>query len=304
MCIRDRTTYHGQDPDDLLARASVADEQYAEALERAEEAAEKLESIREEIAERREVFDAAEREHLAQVRAIADRREGVVRLLAQEESQLAAVAAAEEEISRIEEALGETRQRAHVAAREAEELARAITGDGEQRDELYQAHVRAAAESDAADKRLEQLRAAQRERERTVFTLESRIATLSEQAPKQAAADALGGDVGVLAGLISADQGVAKALAAALGPFAEALVGAGDVADALAQAERAIVVDPVGGSTWRMDTDAPVDWLLDHVRLDPSIAGPLTRVLVDVALADTVEEARCIVADDLSLIHI
>ena len=293
-----QTTYHGQDPDDLLARASVADEQYAEALERAEEAAEKLESIREEIAERREVFDAAEREHLAQVRAIADRREGVVRLLAQEESQLAAVAAAEEEISRIEEALGETRQRAHVAAREAEELARAITGDGEQRDELYQAHVRAAAESDAADKRLEQLRAAQRERERTVFTLESRIATLSEQAPKQAAADALGGDVGVLAGLISADQGVAKALAAALGPFAEALVGAGDVADALAQAERAIVVDPVGGSTWRMDTDAPVDWLLDHVRLDPSIAGPLTRVLVDVALADTVEEARRIVADD------
>ncbi|MCT1424788.1 chromosome segregation protein SMC [Corynebacterium sanguinis] len=293
-----QTTYHGQDPDDLLARASVADEQYAEALERAEEAAEKLESIREEIAERREVFDAAEREHLAQVRAIADRREGVVRLLAQEESQLAAVAAAEEEISRIEEALGETRQRAHAAAREAEELARAITGDGEQRDELYQAHVRAAAESDAADKRLEQLRAVQRERERTVFTLESRIATLSEQAPKQAAADALGGDVGVLAGLISADQGVAKALAAALGPFAEALVGAGDVADALAQAERAIVVDPVGGSTWRMDTDAPVDWLLDHVRLDPSIAGPLTRVLVDVALADTVEEARRIVADD------
>ncbi|NDQ31384.1 hypothetical protein GYK49_14655, partial [Lactobacillus paracasei] len=57
--------YAGQDPEDLEARASLADERYAEALEAAEEAAEKLETIREEVAERQEAFDAAEREHMA-----------------------------------------------------------------------------------------------------------------------------------------------------------------------------------------------------------------------------------------------
>ena len=290
--------YQGQDPEELLARAEVADEQYEQAVERAEEAAEKLESIREEIAERRLAFEAAEREHRAQVQAIADRREGVVRLLAQEESQLAAIEAAQEEISRLEETLGGTRSRVAAAEGEAAEITQKLTDLESRRDPLDQAHVRAAAESDAAEKRLKHLRELQRERERAVFTLESRIATLQEQTPKQAAADVLGSGYAPLAGLISADAGVETALAAAFGPFTEALVGTGDVTDALNHAQRTIVVDRVGGSAWRMDTDAPVDWLLDHVRVDPGVAGPVTRLLVDVALTDTVAEARSIVEAD------
>ncbi|WP_165164101.1 chromosome segregation protein SMC [Corynebacterium qintianiae] len=293
-----QVTYQGQDPDDLLARASIADEQYADALERAEEAAEKLESVREEIAQRQEVFDAVEREHLAQVRAIADRREGVVRLLAQEESQQAAVVAAQAEIARFAETLEETRGRARSADAEAAEIAQKVADMETGRKPLSDSHVRSAAESDAAEKRLDQLRAAQRERERAVFTLESRIATLSEQAPKKDAAAVLGDGFGPLAGLISADSGADKALAAALGPFAEAFVGQGDVTDALTQAERTIVIDRAGGSEWRLDSDAPVDWLLDHVRIDASVTGPVTRMLVDVALADTAAEARRIVAND------
>ncbi|MBX4303525.1 hypothetical protein K4G88_22310, partial [Mycobacterium tuberculosis] len=89
-----------------------------EALEAAEEAAEKLEAIREEVAERQEAFDEAEREHMAQVRAIADRREGVVRLIAQEESQAAAVEAAGAEVRRLEETLAETKERARQATAE------------------------------------------------------------------------------------------------------------------------------------------------------------------------------------------
>lgn len=297
-----QTVYQGQDPDALEARAALADEQYADALERAEEAAEKLESIREEIEQRQEVVDAAEREHAAQVRAIADRREGVVRLLAQEDSQLAAVTAAQQEIARLAETLDASRQRAADAAAEADEIAQKVADLESRREPLHQSHVRAAAESDAADKRLEQLRSTQRERERAVFTLESRIATLSEQAPKKAAADVLGDSFGPLAGLVLADDGVEKALAAALGPFAEALVGAGngpdDVERALAQAERTIVIDRAGGSGWRLTADAPVDWLLDSVRIDPAVTGPVTRLLVDVALADTVSDARRIVAGD------
>lgn len=291
--------YGGQDPEDLEARARVADEQQEAALEAAEEAAERLEVAREEVAEAQEAFDAAEREHMARLRAIADRREGVVRLLAQEESQQAAVDAAKDEARRLAETLDETRARAQAAQQEAAEVAQKLAEIEASRAPLESAHVRAYTESDAADKRLDQLRAEQRERERAVFTLQSRIATLEEQQPKAPAGEALAG-FGPLAGKLSPGPGVDRALAAALGAASEALVG--EVTDtaleALAGAERAVVIDARGGSTWRLETDAPVDWLLDHVELAPEVTGPVTRLLVDVALAPDAASARRIVAVD------
>ena len=291
--------YAGQDPEDLEARARVADEQQAEALEAAEEAAERLEVVREEVAQAQDAFDAAEREHMAKLRAIADRREGVVRLLAQEESQQAAVEAALEEAARLAESLEETRARAQAARREAEEVAAKLAEIEAARGPLDEAHVRAYTESDAAEKRLDQLRAEQRERERAVFTLESRITTLAEQAPKAPASELLG-DLAPLAEYVTAEPGAERALAAALGAAAEALVG--EVGEstlaALASAERAVVVEARGGSTWRLDTDANVDWLLDHVQLAPEVRGPVTRMLVDVTLAPDPTAARRVVGED------
>ncbi|WP_066526112.1 chromosome segregation protein SMC [Corynebacterium bouchesdurhonense] len=294
--------YAGQDPEELEARARVADEQQAAALEAAEEAAERLEVVREEVAQAQEAFDAAEREHMATLRAIADRREGVVRLLAQEESQKAAVEAALEEAARLAETLEETRARAQAARREAEEVNAKLAEIEAARGPLDEAHVRAHTESDAAEKRLDQLRAEQRERERAVFTLESRIATLAEQAPKAPARELLGG-LAPLAEHVTAEPGTERALAAALGAAAEALVGAvGAVGEstleALAAAERTVVVEARGGTTWRLDTDANVDWLLDHVRLSPEVRGPVTRMLADVPLAPHPAAARRIVGSD------
>ncbi|SDR91094.1 chromosome segregation protein SMC [Corynebacterium timonense] len=292
------TAYHGQDPEDLLARAAHADEQYAAAVEEAEEAAERLETAREEVEALQETFDDAEREHMAQVRAIADRREGVVRLLAQEESQQRAVAAAEEEAARLGEALAETRDRALTARREEAEVSGTLSGIEAERAPLEEERRRAAAESEDAETRLEELRAAQRERERAVFTLESRISTLREQAPKTAATEVLGNGFGPLADALTARDGTSVALAAALGAHAEALVGAGDVVGRLADAERTVVVDPAGGASWRLDTDQRVDWLLDHVDIAPEVTGAVTRLLVDVALAATPADARRLVAAD------
>ena len=190
------------------------------------------------------------------MRAIADKREGVVRLLAQEESQAAAVASAEEELRRIEEALAEARSRARGADGEVAEVVDKLAAIEAERSPLDDAHVRAHTESDAAEKRLEQLRAAQRERERAVASLESRIATLREQAPKVHAADVLMA-FEPLAGLVAAEPGLDTALAAALGPHAEALAGrvTEDVLHTMADAQRSVVVDARGGSGWRMDTD-------------------------------------------------
>lgn len=295
------TAYHGQDPEDLLARAAHADEQYAAALQEAEEAAERLETAREEVEQLQEAFDQAEREHMAQVRAIADRREGVVRLLAQEESQRGAVTAAEEELSRIGEALGESRERAREARREAEKVAEKLAGLEAERSPLDEAHTRAVREAQAAEKRLDQLRAEQREREREVFSLEARIATLREQTPRAAAAEALGEGFGPLAEALTARDGTSVALAAALGAHAEALVGQGEIGDVVGRlevAERTVVVEPAGGAGWRLDSDQRVDWLLDHIDIAPTVRGAVTRLLVDVALAATPAEARRIVAAD------
>ena len=291
--------YAGQDPEDLEARAQLADERYAEALEAAEEAAERLETIREEVAERQEAFDAAEREHMAQVRAIADRREGVVRLIAQEESQAAAVGAAEDEVRRLEETLAETKQRAREADAEVASVEERIAGFAAERSPLDDAFARAHTESDAADKRLDQLRAEQREHERVVATLQSRIDTLAEQAPKRSAEDVLSGFT-ALAGLVTVEPGLDRALAAALGEHAEALAGevSDDAVGALESAARTVVVDARGGSSWRLDTDGEVDWLLDHITLDPSVTGPVTRLLADVVVADDLAAARSVVEQD------
>ncbi|WP_394281374.1 chromosome segregation protein SMC [Corynebacterium sp.] len=297
-----QVAYSGQDPDELLARAAVADEQYQEALMVAEEAAERLESIREEVAARQEAADAAEAEHMAQVRAIADRREGVVRLLAQEESQAGAVEAAEDEIARLNETLEETRTRTRDADAEATEVGRTLQALHDERGPLDENHVRAATESSAADKRLDQLRDAQRERERAVYSLESRISTLEESAPTASGTEALGEGYGPLAGLVRAEQGVEKALAAALGPYTEAVAGQVDqsVVDTLADASRTIVIDTAGGRSWRLDGTLPAgtSWLLDHVTLADEITGPVARLLVDVVLADDLPHARTAVEED------
>ena len=291
--------YSGQDPDELLARARVADQRQAEAEAASREAEAQLEHVRGKVAEAQAAFDAAEREHMARLRAIADRREGLVRLLAQEESHSNALQAAEDEVARLEEAFGDSLQRAQAASREATEVAEQVSQLEAARGPVNEAHANAAAELEGAERRLQQVRADQREREREVFTLESRIATLAEQAPKLQAREALEGVI-PLAERISAQPGVEGALAAALGAHAEALISqvSADTIRRLADVERTVLVDPRGGQTWRLDTDAQVEWLLDHVTLAPEVAGPVTRLLVDVVLVDSPAEAQRIVEVD------
>lgn len=295
------TAYQGQDPDELERRAAVADEEHTELLMLAEEAAEKLETVREEVAARQEDFDAAEAEHLAQVRAVADRREGTVRLLAQEESLAGQVEAAEGEIARLSEALSETLERTRDADEQARRAAQKLAELEADRGPLDEAHVRAVTETSAADKRLDQLRDQQRERERTVYSLAARIDTLVESAPS-AAVD-LGEAFTPLAGLVTAKKGLERALAVALGPHAEALAGSvsADLVTSLADASRTTLLDvrDVAGG-WRLDATlaAGTSWLLDHVSVDKKVAGTVTRLLADVVVVDDLAAARTTVASD------
>ncbi|GJN42202.1 chromosome segregation protein SMC [Corynebacterium ammoniagenes] len=293
------TKYQGQDPDDLEARASQADEEHAELVFAAEEAAEALESIREEVAERREAFTAADKEHAAQLRAIADRREGVVRLIAEEEALSRQVEASEQALAHSEDGVNEAVQKLRLARQEASEVEKKLADFDRERAPLDEAHVRALSESQAADLRLEQLRDQQREFERTVYTLRSRIETLTSTIPPTAE---IGIDLQPLAHLISTQYDVA--LAVALGQFAESQVGevGADLVTALENAQRTTVFDKAGrGKTqWRMDANLPkgTSWLLDHIVAVPEVSHGVTRVLADVVLVDDFATARQVVNED------
>ncbi|APT82374.1 chromosome segregation protein SMC [Corynebacterium ammoniagenes] len=293
------TKYQGQDPDDLEARASQADEEHAELVFAAEEAAEALESIREEVAERREAFTAADKEHAAQLRAIADRREGVVRLISEEEALSRQVEASEQALAHSEDGVNEAVQKLRLARQEASEVEKKLADFDRERAPLDEAHVRALSESQAADLRLEQLRDQQREFERTVYTLRSRIETLTSTIPPTAE---IGIDLQPLAQLISTQYDVA--LAVALGQFAESQVGevGADLVTALENAQRTTVFDKAGGgkTQWRMEANLPkgTSWLLDHIVAVPEVSHGVTRVLADVVLVDDFATARQVVNED------
>ncbi|MDO5031457.1 chromosome segregation protein SMC [Corynebacterium sp.] len=297
-----QVAYAGGDPEELEARALRADEEHAELLMVAEEAAERLDVIREEVAQHRAAFEEAEKEHMAQLRAIADRREGVVRLIAAEENLAGQVSSAEEELGRQEHIVEETRARTRAAGEEADEVATRLDALHSEREPLEEAHVRAASESGAAEKRLEQLREGQRERERAVYSLRARIDTLAQTAPETID---LGEGFQPLAAFISTSY--EKAVAAALGGFAEALAGDvdADIVERLARASRTALVDTTAAAespsaSWRLDADLPAgaSWLLDHVALVPEVSAAVTRLLSDVVLARDFATARGIVRED------
>ena len=302
--VGSQVAYAGQDPDELEARAQHADAEHEMLLEAAEEAAMRLESVRDQVEQLRGEFEAADREHMAQLRAIADRREGVVRLIAAEESLAAQGTGAEEQLARHEEALAATLERTQSAQAEADEVADTLAALRAERQPLEEAHVRAASESDAADKRLEQLRDAQREREREVYTLRSRIETLASTAPEAPDFSALDTDFAPLAQFISTKE--ETAVAAALGSFAEAQAGTVDeaVVAALSAASRTVLIDSsAAGETsasWRLDAALPAgaSWLLDHVALVPEVSTAVTRLLADVVLVADLAAARAAVTAD------
>lgn len=295
------TPYSGQDPDDLEARALRADEEHEELVEAAEVAAEELEEIREEVAELNETVQVAEREHLARLRAESDRREGVVRLVAEEESIAQQLASARENLARAEETGTEARARLREVRSEARDWASKTKDLRGQRENLAMRAQQANSESKAAEQRLDELRENQRERERVVYTLESRIDTLQAQAPQQDIREHLDDSWHDLVDLVRADAGWEAALSAALGEYAKALAGpvSAELLAGAGDSTRAVLVDTSrDGAAWHVDTAVQAEWLVDHITVDSSVAVAVGRVLADVVVAEDYAAAVELIAED------
>lgn len=293
--------YSGQDPEELEARALRADEEHEELVEAAEAAAEELEEIREEVAELNETVQEAEREHLARLRAESDRREGVVRLVAEEESVSQQLNSARENLERAEETGQEARTRLQEVRKEAREWAEKTKELRGQRESLAARAQQASSESTAAEQRLDDLRETQRERERVVYTLQSRIDTLQAQAPKQDIREQLDDSWRDLVDLVRADAGWEAALSAALGDYAKALAGpvSADLLDGASDSARAVLVDTSRSATaWHVDTAVSAEWLLDHVTVNDSVAVAVGRMLADVVVAEDYATARELIRED------
>ncbi|MCF4006348.1 chromosome segregation protein SMC [Corynebacterium uropygiale] len=302
--------YSGPDPDALRAQARRTEEELAQSREACDIARERLETLSDSVEEHEEELRAAEAEHMAQVRAIADRREGVVRLLAAEESQAKEVESLRAEVTQQEENAQFARRELEESEEELRVAKDSLAGYEEEREPLADAQERAAAEREAAEARLRDIRAQHTDFERTMYGLRSRIDTLRSTLPADdahAIGENLRIDLSPLAEGLDVTPGAERAVAAALGQHAEA-----QVSSAWAVAVEAFQREDVArltllredaddtASPWRMDADLPqgTQWLLDAFSARPGVARVLNRLVADVVLCPDAQVAMAVVEGD------
>ena len=248
----------GRDPDELEAEAEIVAEQEAELVEAVEDARQRLAEVLEERAEHEATLAAAERAHLAAVRALADRRAGLATLAGRAEALRSGVAANAEEIDRLSEALGEADARTRQAHEELEGAREATGVDAEADDGIGERVAEAAQAHDAARARVRELVAAERAAEQQRAHWRARVEALSVGLARRDGSGALLGDagpdgvLGALSGLVTVESDARTAVAAALGELADAV--AVDSLDAAITALRQLRSADAGRATLLVGT--------------------------------------------------
>ncbi|MFJ5988264.1 chromosome segregation protein SMC [Lentzea sp. NPDC092896] len=297
----------GRDPDDLDREAEETAEMELELQEGVTEARIALAEAVETRAELERMVSQAEKAHIAAVRAIADRREGLARLSGQVEALRSKTSATAEEIERLSVTLSEASERVEYASMELAE-AREITGTEDEDDHgLDERHRQAVQSNDAARQRVEELVKAERTSERDIASWRARVDALSLGLTRKDGAGALlasdvPGLLGSVAALLTVEPGFEVALAAALGPIADAVaVSSGDGAlQALKllkekDAGRAGVLIGSHGST--VDTSQwghlphGARWAIDVVHAPEALRPALARALDRLAVVGDLDTA-------------
>lgn len=297
----------GRDPDDLEREAEETAQMELELQEGVTEARIALAEAVETRSELERMVSQAEKAHIAAVRAIADRREGLARLSGQVEALRSKTSATAEEIERLSVTLAEAAERVEFASMELAE-AREITGTEDEDDHgLDERHRQAVQSNDAARQRVEELVKAERTAERDIASWRARVDALSLGLTRKDGAGALlasdvPGLLGSVAALLTVEPGYEVAMAAALGPIADAVaVSSGDGAlQALKllkekDAGRAGVLIGSYGST--VDTSQwghlphGARWAIDVVHAPEALRPALARALDRLAVVDDLDTA-------------
>ncbi|HEX2165350.1 MAG TPA: chromosome segregation protein SMC, partial [Thermoanaerobaculia bacterium] len=299
----------GRDPDELDAEADAVSEQEDELVAGVAEARRLLSDVLEERAEHEKTLAAAERAHMAAVRALADRRAGLATLAGRAEALRSGAAATADEIDRLSEALGEAQERTATAeaelAQARDDLGAIDDGDSG----LEQRCVEAVEAHESARGRVAELVARERELEQQRAHWRARVDALSVGLARRDGSGALvdtDGVLGPVSGLLTVQPQARAAIAAALGELADALaVGSPETAvEALRQlrtndAGRAslVVAPEVQESHFPEPGQPPAGrWAVEFVNASPAVAGAVAVLLRGVVVVDDLDAARAVVA--------
>ncbi|NJP90123.1 chromosome segregation protein SMC [Nonomuraea sp. FMUSA5-5] len=326
----------GRDPEDLEREAAEVREQELILKAELEQAHELLEEAVQRRAEAEAELSAEEQRLALAARAAADRREGLAKLRGRVDSVRSRARAAEEEIGRLQQAVAEAGARERQAREDleaqrleapaadpvlAEELAAAQAAVEEARavaDEARAALEEAKSGLDApraalqaAKSGVSTARAADQEAQRAVAALAARRDALELGLAKgdggAALLDAdLGGMLGPLAASMQVTPGAEVAVAAVLGPVAEAIavktldtaVEALELLRTQGSGQATLLVAGGGhGGAGGARAAAPGNgrWVADLVTVSDHLRPALEHVLADVVLVDDLDKARAVV---------
>ena len=310
----------GEDPDVLDERARVAGAEDAALVGQVEAARSALTSATRAREAAEDADDSASRELARVNRVIADHREKVARLTGDASTAASRLEAAIAEADRAWGAYRAAQERAEAAEEAVPALSVGSAGvaEGSSSEEeasggAARAHAEASARRDAARARVDELLGVEREARADRARWEARRDALEQLlAPEDGTAELLGrpGVLGQVAPLLHVTPGFEDAVAAALAPFADAVVvdslarglGELDAARAAGRSLRLVVAsgssdvsassdDPADGpgSAVRADLPEGATWLADVVACEGA-AAPLASLL-DGVVACSLETA-------------
>ena len=271
----------GEDPDVLDERARVAGAEDATLAGKVEAARSALTSATRAREAAEDADDSASRELARVNRVIADHREKVARLTGNASTAASRLEAAIAEADRAWGAYRAAQERAEAAEKAVPALSAGSVGvaEGASSEEeasggAARAHTEASARRDAARARVDELLGVEREARADRARWEARRDALEQLlAPEDGTAELLGrpGVLGQVAPLLHVTPGFEDAVAAALAPFADAVVvdslarglGELDAARAAGRSLRLVVASDSSGPS-----DGPADGISEAVRAD------------------------------------
>ncbi|MBM4727352.1 chromosome segregation protein SMC [Rhodococcus hoagii] len=306
----------GQDPDEMEARAERIAAEEAELIAAVDIARATLEAAREQLAEREEASAEAERAHFAAVRAIADRREGLARLAGQVDTLRTRAESVDAEVARLDVAIGEARERGDAAQREFDAVEATVDDLDAGELGLDGHHERAVEALDLITARVAELQAAERDAGQEVASLRARIDALSMGLERKDGGAWLlehhtdHGLTGPVAELIRVDAGYEAAVAAVMGPAADAIAAESAAAAAAAvqalraaDGGRAAILHTAEHSDVAPRPDLPgsATWIADNVHCPESLRAAVDALLDRVAVVDSLDAATELVCRQPSL---
>ena len=311
-------TASGRDPDDLEAEASRVREQEQRTAAEVDARRADLEQA---VTARKGAEDAAaeeERRIAALQRAAADRREGLARLHGQVNALRSRAAAADEEVGRLRHSREEALERAERAQQAFTALETRVAGLDAGEEGLDAEHEQAVDELDEVEALLAQVRERAQAADRDRHTLAARKDALEMGLNRKDGAGALLGSdqveglLGSVAALVTVRTGYETAVAAALGPHADAVAVEG-ADDALA-AVAGLKADDLGRAGLLLadgpELPGPGDWpalpdgaayAVGVVDCPARLRPALTRLLDRVVVVDDLAAARRLVDGDPAL---